>query len=95
MTKSNKIIGALYTLQCGPEYWAESVTPQEVAPFFHGYLVEKEYRRRIDFSDKDSKRLWEYHETGVSQLIERMPMTKWGSAKGSMTRFDDGVFSLK
>lgn len=22
-------------------------------------------------------------------------MTKWGSAKGSMTRFEDGVFSLR
>ncbi|GLI06709.1 hypothetical protein YDYSG_27390 [Paenibacillus tyrfis] len=57
--------------------------------------MEKEYRRRIDFSDKDSNRLWEYNETGVSRLIERMPMTKWNSAKGSMTRFEDGVFSLR
>ncbi|GIO91435.1 MULTISPECIES: DEAD/DEAH box helicase family protein [Paenibacillus] len=95
MTKSYKMIVLLYMLERGTEHWAESVTPQEVAPFFHGYLMEKEYRRRIDFSDKDSKRLWEYNETGVSQLIERMPMTKWGSAKGSMTRFEDGLFSLR
>ncbi|WP_116188353.1 DEAD/DEAH box helicase family protein [Paenibacillus taihuensis] len=95
MTKSYKMIVLLYMLERGPEHWAESVTAKEVAAFFHGYLMGKEYRRRIDFSDKDSKRLWEYNETGVSQLIERMPMTKWGSAKGSMTRFEDGVFSLK
>ncbi|WP_240420481.1 DEAD/DEAH box helicase family protein [Paenibacillus periandrae] len=95
MTKSYKMIVLLYMLERGSEHWAESVTSKEVAPFFHGYLMEKEYRRRIDFSDKDSKRLWEYNETGVSQLIERMPMTKWGSAKGNMTRFEDGVFSLR
>lgn len=95
MTKSYKMIVLLYMLERGPEHWAESVTSEEMAPFFHGYLMEKEYRRRIDFSDKDSKRLWEYNETGVSKLIERMPMTKWGFAKGSMTRFEDGVFSLK
>jgi superfamily II DNA or RNA helicase/HKD family nuclease len=94
MTKSYKMIVLLYMLERGPEHWAESVTSEEMAPFFHGYLMEKEYRRRIDFSDKDSKRLWEYNETGVSKLIERMPMTKWGSAKGSMTHFEDGVFSL-
>jgi superfamily II DNA or RNA helicase len=34
----------------------------------------------------DSKRLWECDEAEVSRLVERMPMTKWGSAKGSMTR---------
>lgn len=95
MNKSYKMIVLLYMLERGPERWAEPVTSREAALFFHNYLMDKEYRRRIDFSDKDSKRLWEYNETGVSQLIERMPMTKWGSAKGSMTRFEDGVFSLR
>lgn len=95
MTKSYKMIVILYMLERGLKHWAESVTSTELAPFFHGYLMEKEYRKRNDFSDKESKKLWEYNETGVSQLIERMPMTKWGSAKGSMTRFEDGVFSLK
>ncbi|WP_042200848.1 DEAD/DEAH box helicase family protein [Paenibacillus camerounensis] len=95
MTKSYKMIVLLYMLERGPDNWAGPVTPKEVAPFFHSYLTDKEYRRRIDFSDKDSKKLWEYNEQGVSQLIERMPMTKWGSAKGSMTRFEDGLFSLK
>lgn len=95
MTKSYKMIVLLYMLERGSEHWIDPVTSREVAPFFHGYLMKKEYRRRIDFSDKDSKRLWEYNESGVSQLIERMPMMKWGAAKGSMTRFEDGVFSLR
>ncbi|THF84443.1 DEAD/DEAH box helicase family protein [Cohnella fermenti] len=95
MTKSYKMIVLLYMLERGPERWAEPVTPHEVAPFFHRYLMEKEFRKRLDFSDKESLRLWEYNETGVSQLIERMPMTKWSSAKGSMTRFEDGLFGLR
>lgn len=95
MTKSYKMIVLLYMLERGPDNWAGPVIPKEVAPFFHSYLTDKEYRRRIDFSDKDSKKLWKYNEQGVSQLIERMPMTKWGSAKGSMTQFEDGLFSLR
>ncbi len=95
MSKSYKMIVLLYMLERGPEQWFNSVTSAETASFFHSYLMEKEYRKRIDFSDKESKRLWTYNEAGVSQLIERMPMSKWGSAKGSMTSFENGVFSFK
>jgi superfamily II DNA or RNA helicase/HKD family nuclease len=95
MSKSYKMVVLLYMLERGPDRWTGPVTPQQVAPFFHQYLTEKEYRRRIDFSDKESKRLWKYNESGVSKLIAEMPMTKWSSAKGSMTRFENGVFSLK
>lgn len=94
MAKSYKMIVLLYMLERGPEHWTEPVTAQETAYFFHKYLTEKEFRKRIDFSDKESRRLWEYNEDGVSQLIERMPMTKWSAAKGSMTRFENGTFSL-
>ncbi|MBO2946001.1 DEAD/DEAH box helicase family protein [Paenibacillus sp. F411] len=94
MNKSYKMIVLLYMLERGSKQWAEPVTSLEVAPFFHKYLTEKEYRKRIDFSDNDAKKLWDYDEVRVGKLIERMPMTKWSSARGSMTRFEDGVFSL-
>ncbi|XEC95685.1 hypothetical protein AB6A23_03675 [Paenibacillus tarimensis] len=70
---------------------AEPVTPQEVAPFFHRYLTEKEHRKRIDFSYAESWLQWAYDEAGVSSLIARMPMTKLSGFRGSMTRFEDGV----
>lgn len=95
MSKSYKMVVLLYMLQRGVESWTKPVTPQEVAPFFHSYLTEKEYRKRIDFSDRESQRLWTYDEGNVSQLIARMPMTKWSSSKGSMTAFENGLFSLK
>ncbi|WJH36919.1 DEAD/DEAH box helicase family protein [Paenibacillus sp. CC-CFT747] len=95
MNKSYKMIVLLYMLERGPERWTEPIMPQEAAPFFHRYLTEKEHRKRIDFSDPSSRKLWAYNEAGVSRLIADMPMTKWSSSKGSRTEFEDGVFSLK
>ena len=56
-------------------------------------LMEQEYRKRIDFSDKQAQRMWEYDEEKVSKLIATMPMTKWsGSSKGLLS-FDGKLFS--
>lgn len=94
MTKSYKMVILLAMLERGPANWFKPITPKEVAPFFHQYLMAKEHRKRIDFSDKSSKRLWDYNEAGVSKLIATMPMTKWsGSSKGLIT-FENDVFHL-
>ena len=54
--------------------------------------MEQEYRKRIDFSDKQAQRMWEYDEEKVSKLIATMPMTKWsGSSKGLLS-FDGKLF---
>ncbi|MBB3114555.1 superfamily II DNA or RNA helicase/HKD family nuclease [Paenibacillus phyllosphaerae] len=95
MAKSYKMIVLLYMLERGADRWFEPVQPAEAASFFHRYLTEKEYRRRIDFSDKESRRLWEYDESRISKLIAEMPMSKWGSAKDSRTKFEDGQFALR
>ncbi|MBD2846627.1 DEAD/DEAH box helicase family protein [Paenibacillus sp. IB182496] len=94
MTKSYKMVVLLYMLERGPQAWTDPVTPGQAAPFFHRYLTVKAHRRRIDFSDRESRRLWTYDEAGVSRLIARMPMAKWSAARGSMTRYEDGVFRL-
>lgn len=94
MSKSYKMIVLLYMLERGAKSWTEPVTPLEVARFFYNYLMEKEYRKSIDFSDKESQRLWEFDETKISRLIAKMPMTIWGSAKNSMTTFENDKFSL-
>lgn len=84
----------LAMLERGPANWFKPITPKEVAPFFHQYLMAKEYRKRTDFSDKSSKRLWKYDEDGVNTLIAAMPMTKWsGSSKGLIT-FENDVLRL-
>ncbi|WP_168123948.1 DEAD/DEAH box helicase family protein [Paenibacillus sp. HB172176] len=95
MTKSYKMVVLLSMLERGAANWLRPITAQEVAPFFHKYLMSKEYRKRIDFSDKGAVALWEYNEDGVSKLIVNMPMNKWASAKGSMTSFKDGLFGVK
>lgn len=94
MAKSYKMIVLLYMLNRGEQGWHQPVTPQEVAPFFHRYLTEKEFRKRIDFSDKSSQKLWTYNEEQVSQLIAEMPMSKWSGNSKGLVIFTDGVFSL-
>lgn len=89
MTKSYKMVVLLAMLKRGPSNWYKAITANEVAPFFHQYLTEKEYRKRIDFSDKSSKKLWTYDEEKVSKLIASMPMTKW---TGDLVEFKDGNF---
>ena len=94
MAKSYKMLLLLAMLQRGKEEWYHPISPQEVASFFHQFLMEQEYRKRIDFSDKQAQRMWEYDEEKVSKLIATMPMTKWsGSSKGLLS-FDGNVFSL-
>jgi superfamily II DNA or RNA helicase/HKD family nuclease len=92
MSKSYKMVVLLYMLKRGPSVWNKPITPKEVAPFFHKYLMEKEYRKTIDFSDKASKSLWGYDEKKISRLIATMPMTKW---TGNLTSFEEGIFTLK
>jgi len=94
MAKSYKMIVLLYMLEKGHDHWMDPVTPEEVAPFFHSYLTEKEYRKKIDFSDASSRKLWDYDESKIARLIADMPMTKWsGSSKGLVT-FEDGQFKF-
>ncbi len=81
MTKSYKMVLLLAMLQRGAMNWNKPITPEEAAPFFHRYLTEKEYRRKIDFSDKETQRLLDYDESKVANLIARMPMTKWSGVR--------------
>jgi hypothetical protein len=94
MTKSYKMAVLLYMLERGANDWIKPITSVETARFFHHFYMEKEHRKRIDFSDGESTRLWEYDEDRVAKLIANMPMTKWsGSSKGLIT-FENNVFTL-
>ncbi|WP_096200018.1 DEAD/DEAH box helicase family protein [Bacillus sp. FJAT-45350] len=95
MQKSYKMIVLSYMLSRGTNDWMKPVTPSEVAPFFHRYLTEKEYRKRIDFSDKTGKSLWQYGEKKTANLIAKMPMSKWSGSSKELISFEDGVFKLE
>ncbi|MEW9109530.1 MAG: DEAD/DEAH box helicase family protein [Cytobacillus gottheilii] len=95
MAKSYKMVVLLAMLDRGIGHWYESITPEEVAPFFYQYLMEKEYRKHIDFSDKASKKLWEYDKPGLSSLISKMPMSKWSGNSKGLISFDNEVFKLE
>ncbi|WP_066254276.1 DEAD/DEAH box helicase family protein [Neobacillus drentensis] len=94
MAKSYKMVILLAMLERGASNWYLPISSRDAAPYFHYYLMEKEHRKRIDFSDKGARKLWEYDEKGVSKLITTMPMTKWsGSSKGLIT-FENDIFKL-
>jgi superfamily II DNA or RNA helicase/HKD family nuclease len=94
MTKSYKMVVLLAMLERGKSKWYEPITSKEIAPFFHYYLMEKEHRKRIDFSDKGAKKLWDYDEKGVSKLIATMPMTKWSGSSKGLISFENDVFRI-
>jgi len=94
MSKSYKMIVLLSMLNRGVNDWFKPITAKEIAPFFHQYLTEKPYRKQIDFSDNESKKLWNYHEERVESLIKRMPMTKWSGSSNGLVSFDGEKFTL-
>lgn len=95
MSKSYKMVLLLAMLQRGEANWFLPITAGEAAPFFHHYLTEKEYRRKIDFADSGTQELIEYNEKKVASLITRMPMTKWSGSSKGLISFEDKVFSLQ
>lgn len=94
MAKSYKMVVLLGMLERGTSDWYHTISSKEVAPFFHHYLMEKEHRKRIDFSDKGAKKLWEYDEKGVSKLIATMPMTKWSESSKGLIYYENDQFQL-
>ncbi|MCD7034141.1 DEAD/DEAH box helicase family protein [Metabacillus sp. GX 13764] len=92
MKKSYKMIVLLAMLERGPDNWFKTISATEIATFFHDYLMSKEHRKRIDFSDKQSEKLWDYNESDMAGLIERMPMTKWSGSSKGFAVFEDKKF---
>ncbi len=94
LTKSYKMVVLLSMLDRGVSAWRDPIRAVDAAPFFHSYLTEKAYRRKIDFADGGTEKLLDYDEKKVAQLIARMPMSKWsGSSKGLVT-FKEGLFEI-
>ena len=94
MSKSYKMVVLKVMLDRGANHWFDPITPIEASRGFHEFLTEKEFRKRIDLSDKAGKRLWEYDEAKVSSIIARMPMAKWSGSSNGLLRFEKDVFQL-
>lgn len=93
MSKSYKMVVLKYMLEKGPEEWLEPITPKEVAPYFHQFYMAKNYRKIIDFSNKNTKKLWKYDEDKTAKLIATMPMSKW-IGKDNLLFFDGHQFGV-
>ncbi|WDL99110.1 DEAD/DEAH box helicase family protein [Alicyclobacillus sp. ALC3] len=92
MTKSYKMVLLHAMLERGEQDWPKPISPGEVAPFFHAYYVEKEYRRRTDFNDRETQNLIQYDQGKVANLIAEMPMTKWSGSSKGIARFSGTEF---
>ncbi|CRK83020.1 DEAD/DEAH box helicase family protein [Neobacillus massiliamazoniensis] len=94
MTKSYKMVVLLAMLERGISNWYKPISSKQTATFFHHFLMEKEHRKRIDFSDKGALKLWTYDEKAVSNLIASMPMTKWSSSSKGLISYENDLFIL-
>lgn len=94
MSRSYKMVVLSYMLSRGSESWFESVTPVEVAPYFHEYYMSETYRKKIDFSAKNTRGMWEYKEKKVAKLVATMPMTMWANSSNGLVTFDGERFAL-
>ncbi|MBD3107929.1 DEAD/DEAH box helicase family protein [Bacillus sp. AGMB 02131] len=94
MTKSYKMVLLLAMLERGADNWMKPISDTEAASFFHQYLMEKDYRKKIDFSDKSSQALWDYNEKKVANKIRTMPMEKWSGDSKGLVGLENGVFSV-
>jgi superfamily II DNA or RNA helicase/HKD family nuclease len=95
MSRSYKMVLLKAMLERGPDDWYKPITASEVAPFFHKYLTSEKYRKRIDFSGKSHKQMWEYDEKKVAGLIAKMPMSKWSGSSKGLISFEDGKFDVQ
>ncbi|MTD32019.1 DEAD/DEAH box helicase family protein [Planomicrobium sp. YIM 101495] len=95
MNKSYKMVVLKYMLSKGLANWTAPVTPVEVAPFFHHYLMEKDYRKNLDFNDEKTRKFHKYNEAAIAKHIADMPMTKWSEdEKKGLVTFEQDLFSL-
>ncbi len=95
MVKSYKIVLLNAMLLRGASHWPEPITPVSAAPFFHDFYMAEEYRKRIDFSDATTKKLWTYRESGVASLIRRNPMTQWNASSKGWVSWDGKAFTIE
>ncbi len=95
MVKSYKMVLLQAMLNRGSKTWWTLITPTEAAPYFHRYLTSMQYRKRIDFSDKTTRELWDYRESKMASLIRRMPMSQWSSNSAGWVTLDPEGFQVQ
>lgn len=94
MAKSYKMVVLLAMLQRGPKKWREPITAEEIAPFFHEYVMGKEYRKKADFSDRIGKKLQQYDEKKMATHIRNNPFHYWAKSAPSFITWNASYFSF-
>ncbi|MEF7441723.1 hypothetical protein V4V36_24170 [Paenibacillus lautus] len=92
--KSYKMALLFIMLERGIEKWMEPITADEAAPFFYDYYMNDEFRKKIDFSDNETQKMWGAPIERTSQLISRMPMTHWAKSGKRLVDYANGYFTI-
>lgn len=71
------------------------ITSEEAAPFFYEYYMSVPKRREIDFSDNETRKLWDAPLERTAQLIARMPMTHLAKSAKKLVRYTEEGFSIR
>ncbi|WP_052416081.1 DUF4145 domain-containing protein [Paenibacillus sp. FSL R5-0912] len=94
MRKSYKMVVLLSMLERGLEGWMQPITAEESAPFFYAYYMNDPDKKSIDFSDDESRKLWDEPLDRTARLIARMPMGTWSSSSDKVVAYAKGQFKL-
>ncbi|ETT61691.1 type III restriction protein res subunit [Paenibacillus sp. FSL R7-277] len=94
MRKSYKMVVLLSMLERGMDDWLQPITADESAPFFYAYYMDDQNRKSIDFSDDETRKLWDEPLEKTARLITRMPMSTWGSSSNRVVSYNKGQFKL-
>lgn len=92
--KSYKMVLLLAMLDRGIHDWKRPITPEEAAPFFYEYYMSIPKRKEIDFSDNETRKLWDAPLERTAQLIARMPMTHLAKSAKRLVRYTEEGFSI-
>ncbi|WP_339323577.1 DUF4145 domain-containing protein [Paenibacillus sp. FSL W8-0194] len=92
--KSYKMVLLLAMLDRGILDWKRPITPEEAAPFFYEYYMSNPKRKETDFSDNETRKLWDAPLERTAQLIARMPMTHLAKSAKKLVRYTEEGFSI-
>ncbi|WP_410514050.1 DUF4145 domain-containing protein [Paenibacillus sp. BR2-3] len=94
MRKSYKMVVLLCMLERGSDGWMQPITAEEVGTFFFAYYMDNPDKKSIDFSDDESRKLWDEPLDRTARLIAKMPMGTWSNSSDKVVTYTKGQFKL-
>lgn len=95
LNKSYKLVLLLAMLERGPEQWTSPVQLKSLAPYFHTYLTSREYRSRIEFSERSTRRYaGKYVEKDIVELLKKQPVSFLHKSSKGLVQYSNDQLSM-